>query len=133
MPQEVSRRREPTGRLWTQTIRRDGEWIVCDFDGTIFFAQVVKGIIFAYGQKAVCRWCGGPIKIRGNKVFCEGPCKTYQGRISRDLNDYLRWGGARSFTLQREIATIEHLESLENDQHLSVYTAGWSELDEFLS
>ncbi|MCF2138188.1 MAG: hypothetical protein K9W43_13235 [Candidatus Thorarchaeota archaeon] len=132
IPKAASWRREPTGRLWTKTIRSDEEWIVCDFDGTVFLAQVEDDTILAYGQRAVCRWCGGPIKIRGNKVFCEGACKTYQGRISRDLNDYLRWGGARSFTLQREIAAIEHLELLKDEQEYPTYAADWSELDEFV-
>ncbi len=133
IPDDIIDHGDPTGRLWTKTIHDGEEWIVCEFDGTVFFAQIIDGAIYAHGQRASCRWCGGPIGIHGSKVFCEGACKTYQGRVSRDLNDYLRWGGARSYTLQREIAKIEHLEMDESNLPPPLYESNWSELEEFMN
>ncbi len=98
----------PTGKIWKKTIT-EGEWVVCKFDDTVFFAQIINGRIHVYGHEAVCKWCGDPLAIRDKSVFCSGHCGRYQGKVSRDLNKYLHWDGATSFTLRHEIARIEGL------------------------
>ncbi len=112
--------REPTGRLWARVTDGNG-WCVCDFNGTVLFARIINNKLHADNRELFCKWCGGRLEIRNNGVYCAGKCGNYQGRISYDLDDYLRWNGARSFTLRREIAKIEGLELERSDLAVMTY------------
>ncbi len=117
--------------IWTP-LTDDQSRIVCEFDGTVFLGRLVNGVIYAHGHPAVCRWCGGNLQVRGEMVFCGGPCGAFQGRISRDLNKYLEWNGALSYTLRREIADTEGLELDEEERSPpTFYGHLYSPLDEF--
>ncbi|MFX1369934.1 MAG: hypothetical protein ACFFAY_15170 [Promethearchaeota archaeon] len=126
-PRETRPRRE----LWKKKIERREEWGVCNFDGTVLFVQLDDGRIHAHGTEAFCRWCGGVLVIHGEKVFCAGACKRYQGEFSYDLNAFLRWDGAKSYTLRKRIAEAEGLELEERDLAKIPYTSSLSVLEEY--
>lgn len=123
--------RLPTGELWEKTISKRKEWGVCNFDGTVLFVRIVEGRIHTHGREAVCKWCGGELEIREEKVFCEGPCERYQGEFSRDLSAYLWWEGAKSYTLRKRVAEIEELELQQRDLEPITYAPHWSVLEEY--
>ncbi len=119
-PDTRPRTRVPTGRLWERVVT-DGEWGVCKFDDTVLFVQIINGRPYAYGHEAICKWCGDPLEIRGEQVFCSGHCGRYQGKFSRDLNAFLHWNGAESRTVRHELAQIEGLVLEPRDLEPIVY------------
>ena len=121
----------PRRELWEKKIKRREKWAVCNFDGTVLFVQLIDGKIHAHGMEATCKWCEGPLEIREEKVFCAGVCKRYQGTFSRNLNDYLHWDGAKSYTLRKSIAEKEGLELEERDLTKIGYAPNWSVLEEY--
>jgi hypothetical protein len=123
--------RLPTGELWEKTISKRKDWGVCNFDGTVLFVRIIEGCIHTHGREAVCKWCEGALVIREDKVFCEGPCEKYQGEFSRDLSAYLRWEGAKSYTLRKRVAEIEELELQQRDLEPITYAPHWSVLEEY--
>ncbi|MGQ4871354.1 MAG: hypothetical protein ACP6IT_05915 [Candidatus Thorarchaeota archaeon] len=118
--------RRPVEAIWVSGVSADGNWVVCDFDGTVFFAQFVNGTIYAHGHKAACRWCGADLEVREDRVFCAGKCGKYQGRISENLSDFLRWNGATSCTLRKAIAGAMGFRPVEEDSWPPVDTPSWS-------
>lgn len=132
--QKRSGRREKKGNkghIWRPTIKDGEKWGVVEFDGTVLFVQVIKGRLHAHGREAICRYCGGTLVIRGDQVFCGGKCGKFQGNFSFDLNAYLRWDGAKSFTLRNAIAEAEGLELEERDLEPIAYAPNWSVLYEY--
>ena len=79
----------PKGKMWYKTINEDEEWGVCNFDGTVLLAQIINNRLHIHGEEAVCKWCGGVLDVRDDKVFCVGACKRYQGEFSDDLDSFL--------------------------------------------
>ncbi|NWF97040.1 MAG: hypothetical protein HXY34_12935 [Candidatus Thorarchaeota archaeon] len=132
VPEQAFRKRTTRGEVWKRVIEepRD-EWGVVCLDDNALLVRTMGGRIFVHGVEAFCKWCGGSLVIREGKVFCAGKCHNYQGEFSRDLNDYLRWDGAKSFTLRRAIAQAEHLQLEERDLEPIHYTPNFSMLDEF--
>ena len=119
------------GQMWYKTLDTRVDWGVCNLDGTVLFVQLINGRIHAHGEESVCKWCGGILEIREDKIFCGGQCRRYQGDFSRDPNDFLRWEGAKSYTLRKVVAEIENLE-LESRDHESIsYAPNWSILYEY--
>ncbi|MFX1482413.1 MAG: hypothetical protein ACFFCP_04405 [Promethearchaeota archaeon] len=124
--------RKPERKLWRKTTKKDEEWGVCNFDETVFFVQVIDGKLHAHGMEAVCKWCGGVLEIReATKVFCGGVCGRYQGEFSRDLNAFLHWEGAKSYTLRKIVAEVEALELEARDLQPIQYAPNWSVLFEY--
>ena len=119
------------GQMWYKTLDTRGDWGVCSLDGTVLFVQLINGRIHAHGEEAVCKWCGGVLEIREDKIFCSGQCRRYQGVFSRDLNDFLRWEGAKSFTLRKVVAEVEKLELEPRDLEPISYAPKWSILYEY--
>ena len=117
--------------IWTKTIQTEENWGVCNLDGTVLLVQLVNNRIYAHGEEAVCKWCESTLVIRDNKIFCSGHCRRYQGDFSRDPNDFLRWEGAKSFTLRRIVAEIENLELEPRDLEPISYAPNWSILYEY--
>jgi len=117
--------------LWNKTIAQDEEWGVCDLSDTVILVRLIDGRIHAHGQEAVCKWCGGVLEIRDDKIFCAGQCKRYQGEFSRDLNAFLKWEGVKSYTLRKIVAEIEHLELESRDREPIDYAPNWSVLYEY--
>lgn len=132
MPEKRLRNRADTGQIWKKTITERPKWGVCDLDGTVIFVQLVDGRVFTHGFEAVCRWCGGPLELREDKVFCAGVCGHYQGSFSPDLDDFLRWNGVLSFTLRREVARVEGLHLEARDLEPISYVPQWSVFDDLL-
>ncbi|MFW9800377.1 MAG: hypothetical protein ACFFD9_08070 [Candidatus Thorarchaeota archaeon] len=128
---KTKKTRLPTGQLWKKTIHKKKDWGVCNFDGTVLFVRLVNGQIHAHGREAVCKWCGGTLEIREDKVFCGGTCGRYQGEFSRDLSAYLWWEGAKSYTLRKRIAEIENLDLQQRDLDSITYAPHWSVLEEY--
>ncbi|TFF91301.1 hypothetical protein EU545_04645 [Candidatus Thorarchaeota archaeon] len=122
------RREEP---LWQKMINEDEKWGVCRFDDTVFFTKIVDGRLHAYGLELTCKWCGDTLGIREDKVFCTGTCRRYQGEFSRNLNAYLWWEGAKSYTLRHEVAEAENLELEPRDLEDMSYAPKWSVLSEY--
>ncbi|NHJ14855.1 MAG: hypothetical protein EAX95_14335 [Candidatus Thorarchaeota archaeon] len=129
--QSAPNSQRPRSSLWEKEIERKDDWGVCNFDGTVLFVQLVDGKIHAHGMEATCKWCQGTLEIHGEKVFCTGTCKRYQGMFSIDLNDYLRWDGAKSYTLRKSIAEKEGLVLEERDLTQLAHTPNWSILEEY--
>jgi hypothetical protein len=127
----AERRTRAKVHLWQNTRQEGEEWCVCNFDGTVFLAQLIDGEIHAYGMKAVCRWCGDDLVVREDKVFCNGRCGRYQGQFSLDPNMYLQWEGAKSYTLRKEIAEVEGLQLEPRDLEPIQYAPNWSVFDEY--
>jgi hypothetical protein len=121
----------PRTALWNRTISSDEEWGVCNFDDTVLFTQIIDGRLHAHGLEIKCKWCGGDLEVRQDKVFCSGTCHRYQGEFSQDLNAYLWWEGAKSYTLRREVADAEGLELEPRDLEEMSYAPNWSVLSEY--
>ncbi|TFG26386.1 hypothetical protein EU527_19785 [Candidatus Thorarchaeota archaeon] len=121
----------PKGQMWYKTIKTEENWGVCNFDGTVLFVQLINGRIHAHSKEAVCKWCGSILEIREDKIFCNGRCKRYQGDFSRDLSDFLRWEGAKSYTLRKIVAEVEKLELESRDLEPIAYAPNWSILYEY--
>ncbi|MBN2230988.1 MAG: hypothetical protein JW779_15490 [Candidatus Thorarchaeota archaeon] len=121
----------PKNQLWFKVVNLNQEWGVCNFDGTVLLIRLVNGRIYAHGEEAVCKWCGDVLEIRDDKIFCSGRCRRYQGEFSKDLNDYLRWEGAKSYTLRKIVAGIEGLELEASDLEPIDYAPDWSVLYEY--
>ncbi len=123
-------KREPA-HLWRKVID-DGEvWGVFEVDDTVLFVRIIDGRIHAHGREVLCKYCRGALEIRGNQVFCRGACGVFQGNFSYDLNDYLRWDGAKSITLRKVIAEEEGLSLEKRDLEAIQYAPEWSPLYEF--
>ncbi len=131
IPSEKLKSERVTGDIWKRTITQKEDWGICNFGGTVMFAKLEEGRIIVHGIEASCRWCGSELEVRGEQVFCVGSCKTYQGLFSKDLNKYLEWEGAKSYTLRREIARIEGLQLEPRDLEPLPQPAEWSIFDEF--
>ncbi|UCE09303.1 MAG: hypothetical protein JSW61_10025 [Candidatus Thorarchaeota archaeon] len=132
-PQKIKKKKPKTPRsqLWKKTIPKEEDWAVCNFDGTVLFVRLVAGRIHVHGTEAVCKWCESVLEIREDKVFCGGHCGKYQGEFSRDLDAYLHWEGAKSWTLRRQVAEAEGLQLEERDLEPMTYAPNWSILEEF--
>jgi hypothetical protein len=130
-PSKPPPKRRLRRELWKKMIKNKDEWGVCNFDGTVLFVQLKNGRIHTHGMESFCKWCGGVLEIHQTKVFCAGTCKRYQGEFSKDLNDYLKWDGAKSYTLRKEIAEKEGLELEERDLADIPYASNWSALAEY--
>ncbi len=131
LDEEALKRRPGAGKIWKKAIDDRSEWGVCNLDGTVIFIRLVNGKILTHGFEAVCKWCGSKIEIRGNQIFCVGKCGRYQGTFSTDLNEYLRWEGAKSYTLRKEVARVESLQLEDRDLEPISYAPDWSVLDEY--
>lgn len=126
------KRQKPERKLWQKTTNKDEEWGVCNFDETVLLVQLINGRIHAHGMEAVCKWCDGVLEIREEtKVFCGGRCGRYQGEFSRDLDNYLRWEGVKSYTLRKIVAEVEALELESRDLEPLHYAPKWSVLFEY--
>ncbi len=117
--------------LWSKMDRASGKWGVCNLDDTVFFVGVTEECLHAHGSEIFCKWCGGTLQIRDEKIFCVGDCKRYQGEFSADLNAYLWWEGVKSYTLRREVAETEGLELEQRDLEPASYAPNWSVLHEY--
>ena len=121
----------PKGKMWYKTTDADGQWGVCNFDGTVLLVQIVNDRLHAHGEEAVCRWCSGILEIREDKVFCNGVCKRYQGEFSSNRDSYLWWEGAKSYTLRKLVAEVEGFELEPRDLEPISYAPNWSILYEY--
>ena len=123
---------KPKRKLWKRTTSKDEEWGVISLDDTVLFIQLINGRMHAHGMEAVCKWCEGVLEIREEtKVFCGGICGRYQGEFSRDLDDYLRWEGVKSYTLRKIVSEVEALELEARDLEPISYAPLWSILYEY--
>ena len=123
---------KPVRKLWKKTTSNDEDWGVVNLDDTVLLVQLINGRMHAHGMEAVCKWCEDPLEIREEtKVFCSGRCGRYQGEFSRDLNDYLRWEGIKSYTLRKIVAEVEALELEARDLEPISYAPNWSILYEY--
>jgi hypothetical protein len=95
------------------------------------FVRLINHRIYAYGEEAVCKWCGGVLEIRGGKIFCSGSCRRYQGEFSRNLNTFLEWNGVKSYTLRKVVAQAECLKLDSRDLEPIAYAPDWSVLYEY--
>ena len=127
----LQRPKKEKGQIWRKTTRDGGKWGVVRFDDTVLFVRVIDGRIFAHGLEASCKWCDGVLEIRDDKVFCADKCKRFQGDFAWDLNAYLRWEGAKSFTLRRDVAKAEKLDLEARDLEAITYAPRWSAFDEY--
>jgi len=118
-------------QLWRKTVKEDEEWGVCNLDDTVVLVRLNNNRIHVYGEEVVCKWCGGILEIRDDKIFCTGACKRYQGDFSRDLNAFLWWEGVKSYTLRKTVAETEHLELEPRDREPISYVPNWSVLYEY--
>ncbi len=131
-PKNPKKRSKPERKLWMKTTNKDEDWGVCDFDETVLFVQLINGRLFIHGIEAVCKWCEGVLEIREEtKVFCGGRCGRYQGEFSRNLSDFLRWEGVKSYTLRKIVAEVEALELEARDLEPISYAPHWSILYEY--
>jgi len=131
-PKPSVRKPKPERKLWRKTTSEDEEWGVISFDDTVLFVQLIDGRMHAHGMEAVCKWCESVLEIREEaKVFCGGTCGRYQGEFSRDLNDYLRWEGVKSYTLRKIVSEVEALELEARDLEPISYAPHWSILYEY--
>ncbi len=121
----------PKGQMWYKTTSADEDWGVCNFDGTVLLVRIVDDRIHAHGEEAVCKWCSGILVIDDDKVFCNGVCKRYQGEFSKDLNVFLHWEGAKSYTLRKMVADVEGLDLESRDLKPISYAPNWSILYEY--
>ena len=121
----------PKGQMWYKTIGHGEKWGVCNFDGTILLVQFENDKMYAHGEEMVCKWCGGVLEIRDERVFCGSACKRYQGEFSDDPNSFLHWDGVKSYTLRRMVAEIDDLELEPRDLEPIPYVPDWSILYEY--
>jgi hypothetical protein len=121
----------PKGKMWYRTTCVGETWGVCNFDGTVLLVRIDAGQMYIHGEKAVCKWCGGVLDIRDDKVFCAGVCKRYQGEFSDDLNSFLHWEGVKSYTLRKMVAKIEGFKLEPRDLEPISYAPNWSVLYDF--
>ncbi len=121
----------PKGQMWYKTTSADEDWGVCNFDGTVLLVKIIDDRIHAHGEEAVCKWCSGILVIDDDKVFCNGVCKRYQGEFSKDLNVFLHWEGAKSYTLRKMVADVEGLDLESRDLKPISYAPNWSILYEY--
>ncbi|TFG29495.1 hypothetical protein EU528_09600 [Candidatus Thorarchaeota archaeon] len=121
----------PKGQMWYKKTNAGEQWGVCNFDGTVLLVQIINGRLQAHGEEAVCKWCGGVLEIREDKVFCNSACKRYQGEFSSNLDSYLWWEGAKSYTLRKLVAETEGLELESRDLDSISYAPNWSILYEY--
>ena len=119
------------GKMWYKTTEIGEQWGVCNFDGTVLLVQVINDRLHAHDEETVCKWCGGVLEIREDKVFCAGACKRYQGEFSSKLDSYLWWEGAKSYTLRKLVAEVEGLELESRDLEPISYAPNWSILYEY--
>jgi hypothetical protein len=127
-----TRKPKPERKLWRKTTNKDEEWGVISLDDTVLFVQLINGRMHAHGMEAVCKWCESVLEIREeSKVFCGGICGRYQGEFSRDLNNYLRWEGVKSYTLRKIVSEVEALELEARDLEPITYAPHWSILYEY--
>ena len=119
------------GKMWYKTINPEEQWGVCNFDGTVLLVRVDDGRMFVHEEEAVCKWCGGILEIRDERVFCIGACKRYQGEFSDDLNSFLHWEGVKSYTLRKIVADEENLELEPRDLEPISYAPNWSVLYDY--
>ncbi len=122
---------KPKGQMWYKTTSADEDWGVCNFDGTVLLVRIVDDRIHAHGEEAVCKWCSGILVIDDDKVFCNGVCKRYQGEFSKNLNVFLHWEGAKSYTLRKMVADVEGLDLESRDLKPISYAPNWSILYEY--
>ena len=123
---------KPERKLWKKTTSSDEDWGVISYDDTVLFVQLIDGRMHAHGMEAICKWCESVLEIREeSKVFCGGICGRYQGEFSRDLNDYLRWEGVKSYTLRKIVSEVEALELEARDLEPISYAPHWSILYEY--
>ncbi len=128
----LMKRQKPVRNLWQKTTSNDEEWGVIDFDDTVLFVQLINGRLHVHGMEAVCKWCEGVLEIREEiKVFCGGRCGRYQGEFSRNLSDFLKWEGVKSYTLRKIVAEVEELELEARDLEPIHYAPNWSILYEY--
>jgi hypothetical protein len=131
-PRPSAKKQKPERRLWKKTTHKDEEWGIINFDDTVLLIQLIDDRIHAHGMEAVCKWCNGVLEIREEtKVFCGGRCGRYQGMFSRDLNDFLRWEGVKSYTLRKIVSEEEALELEARDLEPISYAPNWSILYEY--
>jgi hypothetical protein len=121
----------PKQGIWQKTIDADQEWGVCNLGDTVILVRLINHRIYAYGEEAVCKWCGGVLEIRDDKIFCTGACARYQGEFSRNLNTFLEWNGIKSYTLRKVVAQAECLELEPRDLEPIAYAPDWSVLYEY--
>ncbi|MHA1136022.1 MAG: hypothetical protein ACTSSE_05995 [Candidatus Thorarchaeota archaeon] len=121
----------PKGKMWYKTTSIDEQWGVCNFDGTILLVRIEEDQMYVHGEKAVCKWCGGVLDIREDKVFCAGACKRYQGEFSDNLSSFLHWEGVKSYTLRKMVAEIENLKLEPRDLEPISYAPNWSILYDY--
>jgi len=121
----------PKGQMWYKTINQGEKWGVCNFDGTILLVQFIDGKMFVHEEEAVCKWCGGVLEIRDERVFCGGACKRYQGEFSDNPNSFLYWDGVKSYTVRKLVAEIEDLKLEPRDLEPIPYVPNWSILYEY--
>lgn len=119
------------GEMWYKTTNPDEKWGVCNFDGTILLVQFDNGKMYVHGEEAVCKWCGGVLDIRDERVFCVGACRRYQGEFSNDLNSFLHWEGVKSYTLRKMVSKIEGFKLEPRDLEPISYAPNWSILYDY--
>jgi len=119
------------GKMWYKTTDSEEKWGVCNFDGTILLVQIISDRLHAHGEEAVCKWCGGVLEVRKDKVFCNGACKRYQGEFSSNLESFLWWEGAKSYTLRKLVAEAEGFKLESRDLEPISYAPNWSILYEY--
>jgi hypothetical protein len=117
--------------LWQKTINSGEEWGVCELNDTVTLVRLINHRMYVYGEEAVCKWCGGVLEVRDDKIFCMGVCKRYQGEFSRNLNSFLEWDGVKSYTLRKAVAKTENLELESRDLEPIDYAPDWSVLYEY--
>jgi hypothetical protein len=130
-PAPIRRPSRQRGQLWDKVTNDDEDWGVVHFEDTVFFVNLVDGRLHAHGMEIFCKWCGGVLEIREDKVFCVGQCKRYQGKFSWDLNAYLHWEGAKSYTLRKQVAKAEKLVLEPRDLEPIAYAPNWSVFEEY--
>jgi hypothetical protein len=130
-PVPIRKPSRPRGKLWDKVTSDDEDWGVARIEDTVLFVKLVDGHLHAQGMEIVCKWCGGVLEIREDKVFCAGRCERYQGKFSWDLNAYLQWEGAKSYTLRKQVAKAEKLVLEQRDLEPIAYAPNWSVLEEY--
>ncbi|MHA2460845.1 MAG: hypothetical protein ACXAEJ_06320 [Candidatus Thorarchaeota archaeon] len=130
-PVRKKRRKRKKAVLWNKVTSPEEEWAVCNLDDTVLLVRLINGRIHAYGIEAVCKYCGDVLEIREDKIFCGGRCGIYQGEFSRDLDDFLRWEGVKSYTIRKKVAEVEGLNLEPRDLEPISYAPNWSVLEEY--
>jgi hypothetical protein len=130
-PAPIRKPSRPRGKLWDKVTSDDEDWGVAQIEDTVLFVKLVEGRLHAQGMEIICKWCGGVLEIREDKVFCAGRCERYQGKFSWDINAYLQWEGAKSYTLRKQVANAEKLALEQRDLEPIAYAPNWSALEEY--